>query len=170
MLIGTILLTLPIATASGKPTTLVDALFTATSAVCITGLVVVDTATYWSRFGQVVILALFQVGGIGFMTLSSLAAILLGRRIFLHERMVIKEALNQVSLEGVVRLTRAVVVMTVLSEGAGALLLTLRWWNSYSPGEAIFRAVFHAVSAFSSAGFDLSGDYRSLTAFRSDLL
>ncbi|NLY50758.1 MAG: Trk family potassium uptake protein [Firmicutes bacterium] len=170
ILIGTILLTLPIATASGKPTTLVDALFTATSAVCITGLVVVDTATYWSRFGQVVILALFQVGGIGFMTLSSLAAILLGRRIFLHERMVIKEALNQVSLEGVVRLTRAVVVMTVLSEGAGALLLTLRWWNSYSPGEAIFRAVFHAVSAFSSAGFDLSGDYRSLTAFRSDFV
>ncbi|HHY92734.1 MAG TPA: Trk family potassium uptake protein [Firmicutes bacterium] len=167
---GAFLLTLPIASAAGRPTPFINALFTATSAVCVTGLVVVDTATYWSRFGQVVILLLIQVGGLGFMTMSTLAAILLGRRIMLHQRLVIQEALNQISLEGVVRLTRAVILVTALIEGTGALLLTWHWWGLYPPGEAVFQGVFHAISAFCNAGFDLKGGFRSLTGYRTDVL
>lgn len=170
ILAGTFLLTLPISSATGRPTPFINALFTATSAVCVTGLVVVDTATYWSRFGQVVILVLIQIGGLGFMTLSTLAAILLGRRIMLHQRLVIQEALNQISLEGVVRLVKAVVIVTAVIEGTGALLLTWHWWKLYPPGEAIFQGIFHAVSAFCNAGFDLKGDFRSLTSYRTDIL
>lgn len=170
ILAGAFLLTLPISSATGQPTPFANALFTATSAVCVTGLVVVDTATYWSRFGQVVILVLIQIGGLGFMTLSTLAAILLGRRIMLHQRLVIQEALNQISLEGVVRLVKAVVIVTAVIEGTGALLLTWHWWKLYPPGEAIFQGIFHAVSAFCNAGFDLKGDFRSLTDYRTDIL
>ncbi|MDI3521839.1 MAG: trk/ktr system potassium uptake protein [Bacillota bacterium] len=170
ILTGAVLLSLPLSSTAGKPTPFLNALFTATSAVCVTGLVVVDTATYWSRFGQVVILLLIQVGGLGFMTMSTLAAILLGRRIMLHQRLVIQEALNQISIEGVVRLTRAVIVVTAIIEGTGAVLLTWHWWGLYPPGEAIFQGVFHAISAFCNAGFDLKGEFRSLTGYRTDLL
>lgn len=170
ILSGAFLLSLPMASATGRATPFIDALFTATSAVCVTGLVVVDTATHWSRFGHVVILVLIQIGGLGFMTLSTLAAILLGRRIMLHQRLVIQEALNQVSLKGIVRLTRAVVIFTAVIEGAGAVLLTWHWWGQYPPGEAVFQGIFHAISAFCNAGFDLKGDFRSLTAYRTDVL
>ncbi len=170
ILTGTFLLTLPVASVSHKPTAFIDALFTATSAVCVTGLVVVDTGTYWSRFGHIVLLGLIQIGGLGFMTLSTLASILFGRRIMLHQRLVIQEALNCVSLEGVVRLTKAILKFTVIVEAVGASFLSWRWWQQYSPGEAFFQGVFHSVSAFCNAGFDIKGDFLSLTTYRGDIV
>lgn len=170
ILIGTLLLTLPVASSAGISTPLIDAFFTSTSAVCVTGLVVVDTGTYWSRFGHIVLLSLIQIGGLGFMTLSTLAAILFGRRIMLHQRLIIQEALNRISLEGVVRLTKAVVIVTMSMEAVGAIFLSWRWWGYYPPKEAIFQGIFHAVSAFCNAGFDLKGNFSSLTSYREDLV
>lgn len=170
ILVGAVLLTLPVASCYHKSTSFIDALFTATSAVCVTGLVVVDTGTYWSRFGQVVLLSLIQIGGLGFMTISTLAAILLGRRVMLHQRLVIQEALNQVSLEGVVRLTKAVVAVTITIEAAGASCLAWYWWDKYPSGEAIFQGLFYAISAFCNAGFDLQGNFMSLTYYQGDLV
>ena len=102
----------------------------------------VDTGTYWSRFGHTVLISLIQIGGLGFMTLSTLAAVLFGRRIMLHQRLIIQEALNRVSLEGVVRLTKAVVTVTLAIEAVGAIFLFWRWWGDYPPGEAIFKGYF----------------------------
>jgi trk system potassium uptake protein TrkH len=168
ILAGTLLLTLPVACSAGTSTPFIDALFTSTSAVCVTGLVVVDTGTYWSRFGHTVLISLIQIGGLGFMTLSTLAAVLFGRRIMLHQRLIIQEALNRVSLEGVVRLTKAVVTVTLAIEAVGAIFLFWRWWGDYPPGEAIFQGIFHAISAFCNAGFDLKDNFSSLTAYRQD--
>ncbi|MEF9991240.1 MAG: potassium transporter TrkG, partial [Peptostreptococcaceae bacterium] len=117
ILIGAILLTLPIATNDGISTPFVDALFTSTSAVCVTGLVVVDTATHWNLFGQIVIIMLIQVGGLGFMTVTTLFALITKKRINLKERLLIQEALNQIDLSGLVKLTRYVLLMTFIIEG-----------------------------------------------------
>ncbi len=166
---GAILLTLPAATINGRGLSFVDALFTATSATCVTGLVVVDTQTTFSIFGKVVILSLIQVGGLGIMTMSTMIALILGKRIGLRERMVMQEALNVFSTAGVVRLTKMVLVVTLLIEGTGALLLWWRWWPDLGGAQALWYGVFHAVSSFNNAGFDLFGDFRSLTPFISDV-
>jgi len=170
--VGSVLLTLPAAVAGARDNSYVDALFTATSAVCVTGLVVVDTGTFYSRFGQVIILLLIQVGGLGIVTVASIYAFLLRKRIGLRERLVMKEALNVESLGGIVRLVRAILLMTFLIEGVGALLLTLTLWNYFGFGKALYYGVFHAVSAFCNAGFDLFGrefyQYCSLIPFRHD--
>lgn len=168
ILIGTFLLSLPAASATGERAPVLDALFTATSAVCVTGLAVVPTASYWSPFGQTVILLLIQTGGLGIMTMSTLFALLLGRRISLRERLLIKQALGEVTLAGLVRLTRYILIFTFLVEGVGALLLFLRFLGDYSPWRAFALGVFHSVSAFNNAGFDLFGN--SLEGFRADLL
>lgn len=168
ILLGTQLLTLPIASASGQPTRYLDALFTATSATCVTGLVIYDTGTYWSIFGQIVILALIQVGGLGFMTMATLFVLFLKRRISLKERLVLQEALNQGSIEGIVRLVRKVVIYSLCIEAAGAVSFSLRFLFDMSPGPAIYRGIFHAVSFFNNAGFDIMGDFRSLTDYVGD--
>ncbi len=156
ILVGSIVLMLPVSSASGQWTPFVDALFTATSAVCVTGLIVVDTATHWSLFGQAVILILIQVGGLGIMTMSTLVAFLLGKRISLKERLIMQEAFGgTVSLAGLVRLTKHVLVVTFLIEAVGALILFLRWSLDYPLPKALWLGVFHAVSAFCNAGFDL---------------
>ncbi|EEG76449.1 TrkH family potassium uptake protein [Dethiobacter alkaliphilus] len=165
--IGALLLTLPIATHSGQISFL-DALFTATSAVCVTGLVVVDTGTYFTVFGQTVIMILIQIGGLGIMTAATVVFILLGKKITLRERLVIKEAMNQITMEGLVRLVQIVILLTFAVEAVGALLLSTRFIPEYGLGTGLFYSVFHAVSAFSNAGFDLIGEGRSLTPFAND--
>ncbi len=156
ILLGTILLSLPIAVQPGNDLSLVDAFFTATSAVCVTGLIVVDTATYFSPFGQIVIMLLIQMGGLGIMSTSALMFLALGRRISLQERLLMQEALGSFSIAGVVRLTRSIIFVTFAIEGLGALLLTIRFLSYYPWPEALYKGVFHSISAFNNAGFDLT--------------
>lgn len=168
--IGTILLALPISSASGEWTLVLTALFTATSAVCVTGLVVVDTATYWSPFGQSVILGLIQVGGFGFMTGSTLLLFLLiGRRTGLRDRVLAQASTGTPDLGSVAGLVRRVAAFTIVIEVTGAVALTVAF---LARGDDLLRAttsgVFHAVSAFNNAGFDLMGDFRSLTGHADD--
>ncbi|HXF82827.1 MAG TPA: TrkH family potassium uptake protein [bacterium] len=166
---GGILLAMPAASADGQPTDLLTALFTATSATCVTGLVVVDTADHWSPFGQMVILLLIQIGGLGYMTVATLMALIIGRRIGLRERLVLQEAHNLYTTGGIVRFTRTVVLITLAIEAIGAALLTLRWWPQVGLPRAVYLGVFHSVSAFNNAGFDLMGGFRSLTGYVGDL-
>jgi trk system potassium uptake protein TrkH len=168
ILAGALILMLPVSSRSGQATDFLTALFTATSAVCVTGLVVVDTGTYWSTFGQAVILALIQIGGLGFMSMATFFFILMGRRIGLKERLIIQESLNQLRVAGVVRLVRAVLLFTVLTEGFFAVILSLRFYFDYGFPRCLWLGLFHAVSAFNNAGFDLMGDFRSLTGYVSD--
>lgn len=174
ILIGAGLLTLPISAQSGKPTAYLDALFTATSATCVTGLVRVGTATHWSGFGQVVILLLIQVGGLGFMSLASVASFLIRRKITLRERMVMSAGLNLDDNAGIVRLTRRVLFGTFAFEGMGAILLSIRFVPRYGLAQGIKMGVFHSVSAFCNAGFDLIGTpdnpFASLVGYADDPL
>ena len=163
ILIGTMLLMLPIATNDGKGLPFLDALFTATSATCVTGLVVVDTGTTFTLFGQLVILTLIQVGGLGFMTFATLFSFLLGKRISLKERLLLQEAMNNLSREGLVRLVKRVLIFTVVIELVGGLLLTIRFSLDMPLLKAFYFGMFHAISKFNNAGFDLMGDFRSLT-------
>ncbi|MBU4128834.1 TrkH family potassium uptake protein [bacterium] len=163
--IGTILLSLPISTANGQRLPFVDALFTATSATCVTGLKVVDTGSYFSLFGQLVILVLIQLGGLGIMTMATLFGLMIGRRLGLRERLVVQEALKHSTLGGIRVLLRYVIILTLSIEGLGAIFLYLRWKGmgiSY-PG---YCAVFHAVSGFCNAGFSLFKD--SLVGYQAD--
>lgn len=163
--IGTMLLMLPISTTTGEPLGFTDALFTSTSATCVTGLVVVDTGTTFSSFGEVVIMLLIQIGGLGFMTMATLFALVLKRRISLKDRLILQEAMNQSSMEGIVRLIRRVLLYSLVIEACGAVLLSVRWAFDMPLGRAIYYGVFHAVTMFNNAGFDLFGDFRSLTGY-----
>lgn len=156
ILIGTILLSLPISSVEGYLPVL-DALFTATSAVCVTGLAVVDTGTQFTTFGQLVILLLIQAGGLGFMTMATLFFLILGKKITLKERLVMQEALNQFSLEGLVRLTKYILLLTIAIEGVAALILGLRFSLDYGFRLGMYMGIFHSVSAFCNAGFDIMG-------------
>ena len=155
ILLGTVLLMVPLATVDNRGLPWLDAVFTATSAVCVTGLVVVDTGTVLSRFGQLVILVLVQIGGLGFMSLAAIIAVLLGKRITINDRVILKESLNQLSLGGIVRVVRYIVVFTLSIEVVGAVVLAVVFWQTMPLGEAVYHGVFHAVSAFNNAGFDL---------------
>lgn len=164
---GTMLLLLPISTIDGRGLSFVDALFTATSATAVTGLVVVTTGTYLTLFGQLVVMFLIQVGGLGIMTVSTLFALFVGKKIGLKERMVIQEDLNQLRISGVVLLVKYILMMTLIVEGTGALLLFFRLVQDMPPGQALYFSIFHAVSAFNNAGFDLFGN--SLESFTGDV-
>jgi len=166
--IGSQLLALPIASQAGTRTAYIDALFTATTATCVTGLVTVDTGTHYSTFGHIVILLLIQIGGLGFMTMATLFAFFLKRRISLKDRLVLQEAFNQSSMEGIVRLVRRVVVYALSIEAAGAILFFCRFLFDMSPGRAAFYGVFHAISFFNNAGIDLMGNFKSLTDYVGD--
>ncbi|UUZ86593.1 TrkH family potassium uptake protein [Paenibacillus sp. P26] len=151
-----------------------DALFTATSATCVTGLVVVDTGTTFSVFGQIVIILLIQVGGLGFMTMATLVAFVLKKRISLKERLILQEAMNQGSMEGIVRLIRKVIFYSLTIEFAAAVLFAIRWSFDLGPGRAIYYGIWHAISFFNNAGFDLfgsvTGPFSALTAYADDVL
>jgi potassium uptake TrkH family protein len=168
VLAGTALLLLPFATAEEGSASFTTALFTSTSALCVTGLIVVDTPTYWTQFGQVVILGLIQVGGIGIMTLASLLALLVARRLGLRTRLIAQAETAAPELRDVRRLVLGVVLLSLLFEAVAASVLTVRFWASYDMGlgSAVYRGVFHAVSAFNNAGFALWSD--SLVGFVTD--
>lgn len=172
ILLGAILLALPIASKSGHSLRFLDALFTSTSAVCVTGLVVVDTGTHFTQFGQFVIISLIQVGGLGFMTFSTLLAILLGKKIGLKERLLIQESFNQLTLSGLVKLIRNVIITTLIFEGIGGIILTIRFMADFPLQRALAFGFFHSVSAFCNAGFDLFGQvfgpFTSITHYVSD--
>ncbi|CAM4406757.1 TrkH family potassium uptake protein [Paenibacillus macerans] len=170
ILLGSLLLMLPISSAAGETLPFVDALFTATSATCVTGLVVVDTGTYFSTFGQIVIMLLIQVGGLGFMTMATLFSLVLKRKISLKDRLILQEAMNQNTMEGIVRLIRKVLLYSLVIESCAALLFAIRWAFDMPLGRALYFGVFHAVSMFNNAGFDLFGEYRSLTLYVADPL
>jgi trk system potassium uptake protein TrkH len=164
---GTALLSLPVAQA-GEPVSLVDALFTSTSAVCVTGLTVVDTGTRFSPFGQAVVLALIQVGGLGLMTFAVFVGVLLGRKVAFTDRMVIQDSMHHTPKAGVRRLVRYVLAFTLAVEAAGAAFLWLRFRGQFPAGEAVWLSVFHSVSAFCNAGFGLLPD--NLVRYRGDPL
>ncbi|MDF9411093.1 TrkH family potassium uptake protein [Brevibacillus halotolerans] len=166
--IGAILLTLPIATNDGQGLSLINAVFTSTSATCVTGLVVTDTGTTFTLFGQLVILALIQVGGLGFMTLATFFALLMGKKISLQQRLLLQESLNQISIEGVVRLAKMLLIFTGLIELTGGILLTLRFAFDMPFAKALYYGMFHSISNFNNAGFDLMGEFSSLTKYVSD--
>lgn len=168
ILIGAILLTMPISTVDSKGLSFLNALFTATSATCVTGLVVVDTGTTFTTFGQSVILSMIQIGGLGFMTFATLFAFLLGKRISLKERILLQESLNNLSIEGVVRLARRILIFTAVIELTGAILLSIRFSFDMPLGKAIYFGIFHSVSMFNNAGFDIIGGFRSLTPYVQD--
>ena len=172
--VGTVLLMLPIAANDGTATRFIDALFTATSAACVTGLVVVDTATHWSPFGQVVILGLIQAGGFGIMAGSTLLlAILVGRRTTLRDRVVVQESLGGLQLGAVTSLVKRIAIFTLLAEAVGAIILSIAFMAGPEAGPTwhplgIWWGVFHSISAFNNAGFDLTGGFRSLIPFVDD--
>lgn len=167
--VGTLLLMLPVATRDGADTTFLIALFTATSATCVTGLSVVDTHDHWSPFGQAVILGLVQVGGFGFMTSATLALLLVGRRLSLRQRLIAGETLGRLGVESVAALTRRILMVTLCIEAVGAvILIALFFAFAEKPGvtvENVWRGVFVAVSAFNNAGFDIEGGFKSLTYY-----
>lgn len=168
VLIGTFLLMLPISSQSGEPTAFGDALFTSTSAVCVTGLVIKDTASYWSVFGQSVILGLIQIGGLGVVTVAASFALLSGRRISLMQRSTIQEAIAAPKMGGIVRLTGFILKMTFIFVLVGALVMMPVFCKDYGL-KGIWMAVFHSVSAFCNAGFDILGTksapYVSFTSY-----
>jgi len=170
ILLGTVLLALPAASRSGKGIGLFDSLFTATSAVCVTGLVAVDTGTTFSPFGQVVLLVLIQVGGLGFMVFATMIMVALGRKISIRGRMLIRESMNGASLSDLGRLTWLYLLLALGFELAGTAMLSIRFVPLFGWKHGIWMALFHAVSAFCNAGFDLFGNYASLTAFSGDPL
>nr|WP_249599610.1 TrkH family potassium uptake protein [Peribacillus frigoritolerans] len=168
ILIGSYLLTLPVSTESGNGLSFLDALFTATSATCVTGLVVVDTGSTFTTFGELVILTLIQVGGLGFMSFATFFFFLLGKKISLKGRLLLQESLNNLSMAGVVRLVKRLLIFTAIIEGVGALILSIRFSFDMPTGKAIYYGVFHSISNFNNAGFDLMGEFRSLTPYVSD--
>lgn len=158
ILLGTGLLMLPFATSDRHHLHFIDALFEATSAVCVTGLAVVDTGTTFTLFGEIVLLILIQLGGWGFMTSGILMFIILGKRIGLKQRLLLKESINTFSLQGVIKLVRRIILITIIVEVAAAIILAIRWSQEMSVGMAIYYGIFHSISAFNNAGFGLEPD------------
>ncbi len=173
IVLGALLLHLPVSARSGQATQLLDCLFTATSATCVTGLVVVDTYQHWTVFGQTVILCLIQIGGLGIMSVAALVSFLTRRTISVRERLEMSASLSVDDIAGVVRLTRDVILFTFAAEGAGAALLALRFVPRYGLWKGLGKSVFHAVSAYCNAGFDLIGEdeaFVNLTGWAADPL
>lgn len=170
ILLGSALLTLPLASSTGRSVGFLNALFTSTSAVCVTGLVVADTGTAFSIFGQVVIILLIQAGGLGFMTMTTMVLLLIGKRISLRQRMIIAESLNEERLSGMVVMIKRILLVTFVTELIGAALLSTRFIPIYGVGKGIWFSFFHAISAFCNAGFDIIGGYKSLIPFAGDFI
>lgn len=170
ILLGTLLLMLPISSKSGTVTGFVPALFTATSASCVTGLVVVDTGTYWTFFGQAVILVLIQIGGLGFMTIATLFSRLVKHRMSMRERGVMATSISSNSFGRITEITRTIGSGTLIFEAVGAVLLCIRFIPERGFAEGLWFGIFHSVTAFCNAGFDILGDYASLTAYYDDAL
>ena len=161
IVIGTILLMLPFATKEGQePTSLIDALFTATSATCVTGLIPFDTFTHWTMFGQIVIICLIQVGGLGFMTIITLLFMMLKKNLSLYNRTIMMQSAGSYNISEVTKLIKTIILGTIIIEGLGAIILFFAFWKT-GPGmsipDAIYCGIFHSISAFCNAGFDVLG-------------
>lgn len=170
---GTLLLMLPFASRDGQPEPFLNCLFTATSASCVTGLVVADTWSQWSLFGQLVILTMIQIGGLGFITVGVFISIVLRRKIGLKERGLMMESVNTLQIGGVVRLAKKIIIGTCIFEGTGAVLLAIRFIPQFGFFRGLFYGIFHSISAFCNAGFDLMGGqtpYSSFVAYYDDWL
>ncbi len=167
VLIGTAILCLPISSADGAFTPPIDAMFTATSATCVTGLIVYDTFTHWSLFGQIVILALIQIGGLGFLLFISIFSVFLKKKIGVYERRLLMQAEGNIRLSGAIVLLKRIVKGTFLFESVGAVILAFRFCPKMGLGEGMFNAIFHSVSAFCNAGFDLMGKYKQFSSLAS---
>lgn len=168
ILLGALLLMLPFATADGRGASFADALFTATSATCVTGLIVQDTATYWSGFGQAVILIMIQIGGMGVVTIAVAVSVASGKKIGLMQRSTMQEAISAPQMGGIVKLTSFILITTAIIETLGAAVMAPVFIKEFGFPKGIWYAVFHSVSAFCNAGFDLMGakeKYSSLTYF-----
>lgn len=154
--LGALLLSLPIAS-QGEQIAFIDALFMSASATCVTGLAVIDPGTTLTLFGKVVLLMQVQIGGLGFMTMATLIALVFNKRISFRERLILQQAMNQGSMEGIVKLVRKVIFYSLIIELTGAIALTLRFWMNMPFSDAAFMGIFHSVSTFNNAGFDILG-------------
>ena len=158
ILLGTLLLSLPAATKVAGATPISDAFFTATSATCVTGLVRYDTFTHWSLFGQLVILCMIQIGGVGFMTVAIMIMVVAKKKISLNQRSLMQNSISAPQIGGIVRLTEFIVLVTLLVELAGAVMLSFSYIPRFGRSKGIYFSIFHSISAFCNAGFDLMGD------------
>lgn len=173
ILVGAILLSLPISSRNGEFTPFINALFTSTSAVCVTGLVVYDTYSHFSVFGQTIILFLIQIGGLGFMIIATMFLLMLRKKIGVKERDFLRESVSSIHIGGVVRLAKHILVGTFLLEGIGGIILSIKFSLEMGTKAGIYNGIFHSISAFNNAGFDLMGryeEYSSLTRYSSDAI
>ena len=169
--VGTCLLALPVASRSGESCGFLTALFTATSATCVTGLTLVDTWTQWSGFGQIVLLILFELGGLGFMSMAAMVIFLLRQKVGLKQRMVMAQALSMSDMGGIVKLQKIVLIGSILIQLAGALILMVRFWPEHGLWQAVKWGIFHSVAAYCNSGFDIFGSLQpgsSLSLFYND--
>ncbi|MCU0641946.1 MAG: TrkH family potassium uptake protein [Candidatus Margulisbacteria bacterium] len=170
ILIGGILLSLPAASAGERPTNFLDACFTANSATCVTGLVTLDTGTHWSLFGLIVIMGLMQIGGLGYMTFSTFMLLVFRHKLFISQKLIVKEALNIYSSTDVLAVMRRIFVIVFTIEGLGALILFTRWLPEFGWKKGLLYSVFHSISAFNNAGFALPANYANLMPYVTDPL
>ena len=170
ILLGSLLLLLPVSVRPDAEVTFIDALFTSTSAVCVTGLIAIDTADHFTVFGQAVVAALIQIGGLGVTSVGMGLILAAGRQVGIRGRLLIKEALNVDSFKGMVRLVKAVLMMTLCFEAAGMVLSFLVFVQDYSPLHALWISIFHSIAAFNNSGFDILGGLRNLIPYQSNVL
>ena len=170
ILLGALVLLLPISVRSGVQVTFVDALFTSTSAVCVTGLIAIDTADHFTPFGQGVVAALIQIGGLGVTSVGVGLIIAAGKRVSIKSRLLVKEALNIDSYRGIVKLIKAVLLMTLCFEAAGAILSFLVFIQDYPLPHALGISIFHSIAAFNNSGFDILGGLRNLIPYQNNVL
>ena len=168
ILAGSFLLSLSYS-AKNETLSYIDALFTSTSAVCVTGLVVKDTMDTFTLFGQLIIMLLIQIGGLGVMSFAILIISMLGKKISFHQKLLLQEDLNQYSIQGIIHLVKFIIFITFVLECVGAIILGIHWFPEMG-FKSFYFGLFHAVSAFNNAGFDLMGNYSSLTYYQGDLL
>lgn len=168
ILLGTGLLMLPVSSAAGTVTPFIDCLFISTSATCVTGLVTLDTGTHWSYFGKTVIMFLIEIGGLGFMSFSTLFALILGRKITLKERLIMQESMNATGLQGLVKLAKYLLMFTFSVQIVAALILSTQFIPQFGLGKGIYYSIFHSVSGFCNAGIDLFGNFSSITSYHSN--
>ncbi|MDU4800251.1 MAG: potassium transporter TrkG [Clostridium butyricum] len=170
IMIGAFLLMSPFSRRSGVDVSFVDALFTSTSAVCVTGLIAIDTADTFNLFGKTVVAMLIQIGGLGVTSIGVGLILLIGRNVGIKQRMLVKEALNLTSMKGIVKLIKAVIIMTISFEIVGAILSYIVFSKDYKPLDAVGISIFHSIAAFNNSGFDILGNFQNLSSYRDNIL
>ncbi|WP_394926580.1 potassium transporter TrkG, partial [uncultured Robinsoniella sp.] len=170
ILVGALILMLPVSVNDGAEVSFINALFTSTSAVCVTGLIAIDTAEHFTVFGRTVVALLIQIGGLGVTAVGVSFILAAGKRVGIRGRLLVKEAMNLSSFKGVVRLVKAVLLMTLCFEGAGAILSFLVFVQDFPPLDALGISLFHSVAAFNNSGFDILGGLQNLIPYQSNVL